>query len=200
MNTGRLACAIASLGWVLVACGTSKPSERVAAAPAEVGPGGKPLPACPVPLPGFPLRERVPGVAGCPADVQTRAGDYDGYRVDFGCLGRGDGEALVVVRGLGSKTFRQASAPVPSEDGDDEKRFWTRLATVARQAANRPSIHRGLRTRACQGTGYAIELRMSSFLEVDDAVSALGDWLSRQGTSGEVVLMFAVKPDPSQEQ
>jgi hypothetical protein len=168
-------------------CGTAAPVDR----------GGAATGACAAPTTGFRLRERVPGVVGCPSDVRTHAGTYQGYLVDFGCLGRGDGEGLVVIRGLGGKTFRQSSAAVPSEDPEDESGFWRRLGDVVRQTANVPSVHAANRVHACQARGYAIELRMHSFREADDAISALGDWLARQGSGGEVLLVFEAKSDPS---
>lgn len=169
-------------------CGTTAPAERGAAAAG----------ACAPPTTGFRLRERVPGVVGCPSDVQTHAGTYEGYRVDFGCLARGDGEGLIVLRGLGKKTFRQSSAAVPSDDPEDESGFWRRLAAVVRQTANVDSVHHSARVHACQGKGYAIELSLHSFREADDAIRALGEWLARQGSAGEIVLIFQARSDPSE--
>lgn len=174
-------------GFVCLGCGTTAPAERGAATG-----------TCAPPTTGFRLREPVPGVVGCPSDVQTHAGTYEGYRVDFGCLGRGDGEGLIVIRGLGSKTFRQSSAAVSSDDPEDESGFWRRVAAVVRQTANVDSVHRSARVHACQGAGYAIELGLHSFREADDAIHALGDWLARQGSGGEVLLIFQAPSDPSE--
>ena len=164
-----------------------------------MGEAGNPAPACPTPATGFPLVERQPGVNGCPADIRTRPGDYQGYQTAFGCLDRGDTDRVVVIRGSGKKTFRQLLGSAPGEDEDWEKNAWNRFAENVRQAAGVKSTDRGRRVHACRSAGYAIEVRMHDFREVDDAVRGLGDWLTRMNLGGEVMLVLAPRPEPGEQ-
>ena len=180
-------------------CGTTSRSNGGAAGLSDAtDDSAKPLPACPPSAVGFPLRERQRGVPGCPSDIETRPGDYPGYQVLFGCLDRGDSDSLVIVRGLGGKSFRQLIGSTPSEEDDAETRAWNRLADNLGKTVGVRSIHRSSRIHACRSTGYAIELRIHNFHDVDDAVRALGDWLARMDSSGEIVLLIEPKRDPAE--
>jgi hypothetical protein len=169
----------------LAGCGTTSGGT-----PTRSSRDGTNLPACPTSAVGFPLRERQPGVTGCPADIRTQPGSYPGYEVVFGCLDRGNADSAVVLLGTGKKSFRQLMGPAPAEDEDDEKP-WRRFADNARQTAAVKSVDRSGRVHACRSAGYAVELRMHDYREVDDAIEALGDWLAKMDVRGEVMLTIA---------
>jgi hypothetical protein len=144
----------------------------------------------------FPLRERQPGVGGCPADIRTEAGAYEGYQVVFGCLDRGDSDSVLIVRGAGRKSFRQLMGTTPGEDEDAEKQAWGRFTENLRETAAVSSIDRSSRIPTCHSTGYAIELRLHDFRQVDDAVHNVGEWLARMNVGGEIMLVLAPRPEP----
>jgi hypothetical protein len=144
------------------------------------------------------LRERQLGIAGCPSDIQTRPGSYQGYQVAFGCLDRGDSDRVVIVRGLGKKTFRNLIGNTPAEDDDQEKNAWRRFSDNVRKTATVSSVDRSARIRACRSTGYAVELGMHDFRQVADAVRAIGEWLARMDVGGEVALVLGSRPEPGE--
>ncbi len=152
-----------------------------------------------MPHPGFPIRQPLHGVAGCPSDITTPPGQSEpGYQVMFGCPDRGASETIVVVQGLGRKSFRQMLGPAPSADEDGEKAAWRRFADNVRKSALSRFIHRSARVHACRSAGYAVELGIHSFREVDDTIRALGDWLSRMDSNGEVMLVLEPKPESAE--
>jgi hypothetical protein len=187
-------CCLAVFGlWFLSVSGCGSTSGAHGRSETAEG-GGQP--PCPAPSTGFPLRERLRGVVGCPSDIETRPGTSPGYEVAFKCLDRGDRDAVVVVRGLGKKPFRQLLGRAPTEDDDGEREVWCHFADNVRKTAVVQSIHRSVRIHACRSSGYAIELGMHNFREVDDAVRTLGDWLARMNSNGEVMIVIEPEPDP----
>jgi hypothetical protein len=144
------------------------------------------------------MRQPLRGVAGCPSDIATAPGQDEGYQVMFGCPDRGASETVVVIQGLGRKSFRQMLGPAPSADEDGEQAVWRRFADNVRKSALALSIHRSARIHACRSAGYAVELGIHSFREVDDAIRAIGDWLARMDSNGEVMLVLEPRPDPAE--
>jgi hypothetical protein len=191
-------CCLASLVLLFLSapgCATGSRSEGGAAGRSETAEDGAGS-TCPAPRPGFPMRERLRGVAGCPNDIKTRPGPSYGYRVMFGCPDRGGSDTVVVVQGMGKKPFRQMLGPAPSTDDDGEEKVWRHFADNVRKSALVLSIHRSARIHACHGPGYAIELGIHSFRDIDDAVREIGDWLERMDSNGEVMLVLERQPNP----
>jgi hypothetical protein len=156
---------------------------------------------CPVSDNGFRVHEGIRGVVGCPSDIKTEPGHKQGYEVAFGCLDRGGSDAVVVVRGLGKKSFRQLIGPGPADEDDAETQAWSHFADNVRKTATVSTvsaIHRSTRIHACRSSGYAIALGMHNFRDVDDVISAIGDWLDRMGASGEVMLVLEPVPNPAE--
>jgi plasmid stabilization system protein ParE len=148
------------------------------------------------PLAVIPWEDRR-DIAGDPGDVHTSPGRFDGYSVELGCADREDSHSVVVVRGLGTKSYRQLAGSAVPENQDEARRFWRAIADSVRRVADVPSIHRSSMAKPCRGTEPAVQLDIHDFRDVDDAIRAIGTWQSKMDFGGEVLLLLVAAPLPS---
>jgi hypothetical protein len=184
-----------ALSWGLsvltMACATTAQSESAQRRASE------PASLCPKSITGFPLLGGKRGVSGCPGDIHVRPGTFEGYEVSFGCPNYENSDSVILVRGLGKKGFRQLRTTSPTGEEIEEKEFWRHTGSGIRKIAEVSSIHRDSKAHACRGTGWAIELQIHDFRDVDQVVRSLGLWLARMDLGGEIILLLEPLPQPA---